>query len=60
MKVKINIKDKLLAKHPNLICREENGEFIIVLKVRSGEFIAGRGKDPEGAWKSCASFYGGT
>lgn len=57
MKQKINIKDKLLSKHPNLKVKQENGEYIVFLPNKAGFFTVGHGKDEQGAWKSAGAFY---
>ena len=54
---KPSFKEKCLNKSPELICEEENKEFVIIKVSRTGKFTVGRGKNPSGAWASAAAFY---
>jgi hypothetical protein len=57
-KVKLSNKEKVLKKNPDLFVDKNEETVRILWKTKTGIHTLGVGKDEDGAWNSCAAFYG--
>lgn len=55
---KKSAKEKVLEKNPALFIEKEGDLYKIIYQGKTGRHNFGEGRTEEGAWNSCAAFYG--
>lgn len=55
---KKSAKEKVLEKNPALFVEKEGETYYVIFQGKTGRHTFGVGKDEDGAWNSCAAFYG--
>jgi hypothetical protein len=57
MKTKLSAKDKVLARNKDLMTKEENGVFKVLLVTKSGVHCIGSGNSEMSAFQQAMKFY---